>query len=96
MFATLARHTRGSLAAIGFTTAAALAGATPSQAITIQPVTSPGGIEAWLVEDATVPVVMMNFAWKGAGGSQDPADTPGVAGDTVNGPVSADSAAPQS
>jgi zinc protease len=74
-----ARRTRLSLAAFGFTAAIALAGATPSEAITIEPVTSPGGIEAWLVSDDTVPVVMINFGFKGAGGSQDPADKPGVA-----------------
>ena len=79
MLTVLARRTRLSLAAIGFTTAAVLAGASPSQAITIEPVTSPGGIEAWLVSDDTVPVVVMNFAFEGAGASQDPADKPGVA-----------------
>jgi len=79
MFAMLARSARGSLAAIGFTTAAIVLWATPSQAITIETVTSPGGVEAWLVEDDTVPVVMMNFAFQGAGSSQDPADKPGVA-----------------
>lgn len=79
MLTVLARRARQSLAALGFTAAIALAGATPSRAITIEQVTSPGGIEAWLVSDDTVPVVMMNFAFKGAGGSQDPADLPGVA-----------------
>jgi zinc protease len=44
----------------------------------IQRVISPGGIEAWLVQDATVPLVAMQFAFKG-GSAQDPADKPGVA-----------------
>ena len=44
----------------------------------IQRVISPGGIEAWLVQDATVPLVAMQFAFRG-GSAQDPADKPGVA-----------------
>jgi zinc protease len=44
----------------------------------IERVVSPGGIEAWLVRDATVPLVAVEFAFKG-GSSQDPADKPGVA-----------------
>ncbi|MEO1200498.1 MAG: pitrilysin family protein [Pseudomonadota bacterium] len=50
----------------------------PARAIDIQRVVSPGGIEAWLVEDNTVPLITMNFAFQG-GASQDPADLPGVA-----------------
>jgi zinc protease len=44
----------------------------------IERVVSPGGIEAWLVRDATVPLVAVEFAFKG-GSSQDPGDKPGVA-----------------
>ncbi len=43
----------------------------------IQRVVSPGGIEAWLVQDATVPLVAMEYAF-GGGAAQDPADKPGV------------------
>lgn len=43
----------------------------PAWAVDIQKVVSPGGIEAWLVEDDTVPLVAMNFAFEG-GASQDP------------------------
>jgi len=51
----------------------------PSQAATkIQHLTSPGGIEAWFVQDATVPLIAMEYAFAG-GGAQDPADKPGVA-----------------
>src|SRR5438045_341314 len=51
---------------------------TPSQAAAkIQHLTSPGGIEAWFVQDATVPLIAMEFAF-GGGASQDPADKPGV------------------
>jgi len=49
-----------------------------SHAMEIQRVVSPGGIEAWLVEDYAVPIVAVNFAFAG-GTSQDPADRPGVA-----------------
>lgn len=54
-------------------------GQAPTQAATkIQRVISPGGIEAWLVQDATVPLVAMQFAFQG-GSAQDPANKPGVA-----------------
>ena len=36
--------------------------ALPSYAIDIQKIRSPGGIEAWLVQDKSVPVISMNFA----------------------------------
>src|SRR6476659_2798035 len=39
---------------------------------------SPGGIEAWLVRQDTVPLISLEFAFTG-GASQDPADKPGVA-----------------
>ena len=51
---------------------------TPSHAATrIQHLISPGGIEAWFVQDATVPLIAMEYAF-GGGASQDPADKPGV------------------
>ena len=36
-----------------------------------QKVRSPGGIEAWLVEDYAIPLIAMNFAFRG-GAAQDP------------------------
>jgi zinc protease len=58
--------------------AAALAGATPSHAAAkIQHLISPGGIEAWFVQDATVPLIAMEYAFAG-GATQDPADKSGV------------------
>ncbi len=51
--------------------------ATPAQATKIERVISPGGIEAWLVREAAVPVVAMHFAFRG-GANQDPAVKPGV------------------
>lgn len=49
-----------------------------AHAAKVQRVTSPGGIEAWLVQDATVPIIAMQFAFAG-GSTQDPAGKPGVA-----------------
>ncbi|XSC42256.1 M16 family metallopeptidase [Bradyrhizobium sp. RDT10] len=50
----------------------------PSQAAAkIQRLVSPGGIEAWFVQDATVPLIAMEYAFSG-GASQDPAGKPGV------------------
>ncbi|MEI9899004.1 MAG: pitrilysin family protein [Hyphomicrobium sp.] len=44
----------------------------------IQNVRSPGGVEAWLVEDRMVPMLAMRFAFEG-GSSQDPAGKEGLA-----------------
>jgi zinc protease len=49
----------------------------PVQAAKIEVVKSPGGIEAWLVRDPTVPLVAMDFAFTG-GANQDPEVKPGV------------------
>ncbi|WP_244299157.1 M16 family metallopeptidase [Roseibium aquae] len=49
----------------------------PAHAVEIQRVVSPGGIEAWLVEDDTVPIIAMNFAFEG-GTAQDPDGKEGV------------------
>ncbi|XUM22671.1 M16 family metallopeptidase [Bradyrhizobium oligotrophicum S58] len=43
----------------------------------IQRLVSPGGIEAWFVQDATVPLIAMEYAFQG-GASQDPVGKPGV------------------
>jgi zinc protease len=52
--------------------------AAPSQAAAkIQRVVSPGGIEAWFVQDATVPLIAMEYAF-GGGATQDPVGKPGV------------------
>lgn len=57
---------------------AGLSWAAPGEAATrIERVVSPGGIVAWLVSDASVPLVAMNVAFRG-GANQDPADKPGV------------------
>jgi zinc protease len=50
----------------------------PSRAAAkIQHLISPGGIEAWFVQDATVPLVAMEFGMSG-GAAQDPPGKPGV------------------
>jgi len=55
-----------------------LALAAPAQAMRIERVVSPGGIEAWLVREDAVPVIVMNVAWRG-GSANDPADKAGLA-----------------
>ena len=63
----------------GVALTAALLAASPVQAMTkIERVVSPGGIEAWLVREPSVPLIAMQFAFKG-GTSQDPEGKPGVA-----------------
>ncbi len=53
--------------------------ATADKFIDIQEVTSKSGITAWLVEDHTLPIISMNFAFKNAGAKQDSADKQGLA-----------------
>ncbi len=49
-----------------------------ARATTIERIVSPMGIEAWLVQEHTVPLVALDFAFRG-GASQDPVAKPGVA-----------------
>ena len=51
--------------------------ASESRASRVQKVRSPGGIEAWLVEDYAIPLIAVNFAFRG-GAAQDPPHKPGV------------------
>ncbi len=55
-----------------------LAYAVPAHATTIQRVVSPGGIEAWLVQEPSVPLIAVDFAFAG-GSAQDPAGKGGTA-----------------
>ncbi len=55
-----------------------VATALPAGATTIQKVVGSGGIEAWLVEEHSVPVIAVDFAFRG-GTSQDPDDKAGLA-----------------
>ncbi len=50
----------------------------PAHAMKIQKITSPGGIEAWLVEEHSVPMMAMRFGFDG-GSSQDPEGKEGLA-----------------
>jgi zinc protease len=75
-------HSRTGALRIALTVAACLAltplASTPSDAAAkIQHLVSPGGIEAWFVQDATVPLIAMEYAF-GGGATQDPADKSGV------------------
>ena len=49
----------------------------PASAIEIQRVKSPGGIEAWLVRDTSVPILSIEFSFRG-GRTCDPADKAGL------------------
>jgi zinc protease len=62
---------------------AAIAMAQPAAATKIERVVSPGGIEAWLVREPSIPLVALNFAFRG-GASQDPAAKPGVGNMTAS------------
>ena len=50
----------------------------PAYAVDVQKVVSPGGIEAWLVEDRSNPIISMSFALRG-GSAVDPAEKSGLA-----------------
>lgn len=64
------------LAALIFAIITTLSG--PAHAMKIQTIKSPGGIEAWLVEEHAVPMMAMRFAFEG-GSSQDPTGNEGLA-----------------
>ncbi len=59
------------------TSASARSTAKALAATEIQRLVSPSGIEAWFVQDASVPLIAMEFAVSG-GATQDPTDKPGV------------------
>jgi zinc protease len=76
--------TRARCIAFAVATCFALTAPAPSQAAAkIQHLISPGGIEAWFVQDATVPLVAMEYAF-GGGATQDPADKSGVGNMVAN------------
>jgi zinc protease len=49
----------------------------PAAAVDIKEVTSPGGIKAWLVQDSTIPLIAMQFSFKG-GAAGDPKGKEGL------------------
>ncbi len=65
-------------AALAFTAAVMLAAAVPARGIEIQRVEG-GGVEAWLVEDHSVPVLSVSLAFRNAGAVSDPAGAAGRA-----------------
>jgi zinc protease len=70
---------RRALIPIATVFALVLAFATSAVASTaIERVVSPSGIEVWLVREPAVPLVAVDFSFRG-GANQDPADKPGVA-----------------
>ena len=78
----LARVSKSALAALAacvLTAAAAMLVPSKAMAMKIQEITSPGGIKAWLVEEHSVPLIAMRFAFEGGGSSQDPAGKEGLA-----------------
>ena len=73
------RFARRLAGAIAVSLAFAFMSSAPCLAATkIQHLISPGGIEAWFVQDATVPLIAMEYAF-GGGAAQDPPEKPGVA-----------------
>jgi len=67
------------LFALLFVAAPAFAAGSVGDHLTVQRVVSPGGIEAWLVEAKSVPIVAVEVAFE-AGARFDPAAKPGLAG----------------
>ncbi|MGH6680785.1 MAG: M16 family metallopeptidase, partial [Bradyrhizobium sp.] len=58
--------------------AATISAVTPSLAMSrIQHIVSPGGIEAWFVQESAVPLISVQYAFVG-GAAQDPPGKPGV------------------
>ena len=55
-----------------------IAAAPSASAMNIEKIVSPAGIDAWLVREQAVPLVALNYAFRG-GSSQDPADKSGAA-----------------
>jgi zinc protease len=51
----------------------------PARALEVQEFTTPGGITVWLVEEHSLPIVSMQFAFRG-GAANDPVDRQGLAG----------------
>ncbi len=62
--------------------AALLLLAGPARAVTIDRVVSPGGIEAWLVQDHTLPIVTLELSFRG-GAATDPTGKSGLAAMTT-------------
>jgi len=55
-----------------------VAGIAPARAVEVQRVVSPGGVEAWLVEDHSNPIIALDLAFRG-GAALDPGGKEGLA-----------------
>ncbi len=78
MTASVSMLRRSASAALVLLSLCATPFATAAQAMKIKDLTTPGGIKAWLVEEHSVPLMAMRFAFKG-GSAQDPVGKEGIA-----------------
>ncbi|MBL4720108.1 MAG: insulinase family protein [Alphaproteobacteria bacterium] len=58
--------------------------APPVQAVEVERVVSPGGVEAWLVRDKNIPITTLAFSFRNAGGGADPTGKAGLANLTAS------------
>ncbi len=80
----MASFVRGALPVLFILLAAfAVFAARPAAAVTVERVESPGGIVAWLVRDSMVPLVSIEFSFRG-GAALDPAGKSGLADMTTS------------
>jgi len=70
---------RSPLTGLSLFVAALFLAAAPSGAVEIQRVVSPGGIEAWLVEDHSNPIIALELGFRDGGSVIDPAGKEGLA-----------------
>ncbi|MGY8960885.1 MAG: M16 family metallopeptidase, partial [Alphaproteobacteria bacterium] len=56
----------------------------PVHAVEVERVVSPGGIEAWLVRDQSIPITSLAFSFQDAGGAEDPHGKSGLANLTAS------------
>ncbi len=76
-------HAFRRLPALAFAFGWVLSSLSPAHALDIQRVVSPGGIEAWLIEDHKVPVIAVEFSFAGGAGI-DPTGKQGLANLTAD------------
>ena len=72
------RAVRSTAAFVLLVLGALLGGTSPVHAVNVEKVVSPGGIEAWLVRDPTIPIISVHLAFRG-GAALDPDDKLGLA-----------------
>ena len=72
-------RTRQILQRLALVAVAAFVVVQPARAVEVQRVVSPGGIEAWLVEDHSNPIIAIDLAFRDGGAVIDPAGKAGLA-----------------